>query len=364
MNRKSFVAFVVVSLILVAAIFALVLSMGEKETVQETKVGLVLPGSVNETGWNGDHYRGVLDASKELGFDLMLAENAKEFTGSCERSVDSLVQAGAKLVILGSFNYPQEIESYIQNHPDVMFFGVSSGLALKNFNVYSARVYQARFMAGVIAALVSKNGKLGYVAAMNNSEVNRGINAFALGARKVNPKAKVFVRWTNSWDDVAVETSNVERLVKDAGIDVVAYHQNKTAVVEAAIAQGISVVGYNLMGQSFAPNVVGVLSTNWKMVYMDFIRDFIQKKSSVSNYWVGIEKGAVEISYLSSALDDSSKQVVNGFVEQMKNGMSIFTGPLYDNAGTKRCEKDELLSDEILRNGMDWFVDGVFVYEE
>lgn len=364
MNKKVTIAVIAISIALLIAIFVLVVRMGGEKQVQSSDaVGFVLPGDKDEIGWNGFQYQGVKTVTDELGVNLLLAENVAEKTGACEKSVDSLVKAGARMIILGSFNFPIELQEYIKSHQDVKFYGISGDLHQPNFTAYSARAYQARFLSGVIAALNSESGKIGYVAAMKNSEVYRGINAFALGARRINPKAKVYVAWSNSWDDEIAEKANTEKLIKGAGVDVMAYHQNRTYVVEAAEALGVKSVAYNLYSSSYSPNVLASSVTNWSKVYKEIILDFVQKKTSVNNYWVGIEKDAVGVEFYSSAVSDTTKQVVKEIVDSMKNGMDVFVGPIYDNKQQKRCEKDELISDNILRDEMDWLVDGVSEYE-
>lgn len=71
----------------------------------------------------------------------------------------------------------------------------------KNFNNYFGRIYQARYLSGIVAGMNTKSNKIGYVAAMDstNSEVTGGIDAFAMGIYSVNQNAKVYVKVTNSW---------------------------------------------------------------------------------------------------------------------------------------------------------------------
>ena len=64
-----------------------------------------------------------------------------------------------------------------------------------NVGIYNARFYEGRYLNGVIAGKMTKSNILGYVAAFPIPEVLQGINAFARGARSVNPKAEVRVIW-------------------------------------------------------------------------------------------------------------------------------------------------------------------------
>ena len=70
---------------------------------------------------------------------------------------------------------------------------------------------KGRYIAGVIAGKVSKTNKIGYVASFPIPEVVRGINAFMLGARSVNPKMSISVVWVNSWYDPGKEGDKQRR---------------------------------------------------------------------------------------------------------------------------------------------------------
>ena len=364
MSKKVSVAAVAISLLIVGCILHILNSVNAKGDESRQFVALVIPGTKGEVGWNGFQYQGVKSAVEGLGVELLLAENVVEHSGRAVPAVDSVIRAGAGMVILGSYNYPEELKEYMRTRPEVKFYGISNDLQMENFVAYSVRAYQARFLSGIIAALHSEKGKIGYVAAMKNTEVIRGINAFALGARRVNPEAKVFVAWTNSWDDEGAEKSNVEKLSKAFGIDVVSYQQNREFVPEAADALGIKSVGYGIYESRFSANLLASTVSNWGKAYREIIQDYLQKKKGVNNYWLGIEKDVVGVSFYSDAVSDSARKVVEGFMDSMRNGMDVFTGPLHDNQNKKRCEKDEQVSDNILRDEMDWLVEGVVEYED
>lgn len=345
-------------------IIALILSFGGKQQKEEVLVGVIMPGNVTEVGWNSVHYNGIREAAEDLGAKILLVENVKEGSGLCAKAIDSLIQEGAKMIILGSYNYSSEVADVIRRNPQIRFFCCAADVTEKNYRVYFARIYQARYLSGIIAGLSTKNNRIGYVAAMNNSEVNRGINAFTLGVQSVNPKAKVYVTWTGAWDDVEKETENVDKLVDSVNVDLITYHQNQDWVLKEAERRGILSIGYNLTASNYSANVVTSVMTNWKFIYREIIQDFLQGKQNISNYWIGIEKDSVGLAFYSSLVSDSAKSIIDDVILQMKNGMDIFRGPIFDNAHKKRCGKDETISDSVLRESMDWFVNGVIIYEK
>ena len=95
-----------------------------------------------------------------------------------------LVAEGASIIILASFDYPAEVRHLMDKYPTVAFVYISAQISVKNLTSCFARMYQGRYLAGVLAGMKTKTNVLGYVAAVPNSEVCRGINAFALGAQR------------------------------------------------------------------------------------------------------------------------------------------------------------------------------------
>jgi len=111
-----------------------------------------------------------------------------------------------------------------------------------NVGNYFGRMYQARYLSGIIAGSMTKTNIIGYVAAHPIPEVIRGINAFTLGVRSVNPKAVVKVVWTNTWYDPGTERNAADSLL-DVGADVLTMHQDTPATLQAAEKRGKYCIG-------------------------------------------------------------------------------------------------------------------------
>ncbi|MCF0222311.1 MAG: BMP family ABC transporter substrate-binding protein [Fibrobacter sp.] len=363
MNKKSIVV-IFLLLVILAAIVVSIHSLGGSAPKQEKAVvGVIMPGSVSEEGWNSVHYKGIKEACDSLNAEVALIENVSE-SANIDSVIEVLANQGARIIILGSYYYPAAGAKSIRNRPDIFFYCCSAEFDSKNFKAYFGRMYQGRYLAGIVAGLTSKSGRIGYVAAMNNSEVNRGINAFALGVRRVNPKAKVLVSWTNSWNDADVEKAHANKLIDSGKVDLITYHQNRKNVPMVAEEKGIPYIGYNdvtLQGSEL--HLTTVLS-NWYIIYREFIQDFLQQKNKDNmTYWTGVEKDAVYLSHFSPLVSESTAQKVQEVLNELKAGADAFIGPIRDNQGRRRCDKNETISDQELRSNMDWFVEGVELYE-
>lgn len=362
MNKRAWL--LVIFVLLLALILISIVSAGGKKK-DKVIVGFIMTGSSDEAGWNGMHYKGVHEACQKLGTELIVKENVKEFTGDCNKAIEDLIKKGSKMIILSSFGYTEEAEELIKAHPEIAFYCNSFNMHEKNLTSFFTRMYQARYFAGIVAGMKTENGKIGYVAAMDNSEVNRGINAFAMGVRRVNPDAIVTVSWSGDWDNKTVEKEKAEQLIKNVGVDVITYHQNQPYVVEAAENAGIYSVGYHQSPEEHSEKYLGTATCDWSLVYQAIIRQFLQGKSVENDeYWVGIDEDAVLLNELSSLVDEKIKTELDKAKKEMLEGKDVFSGLIKDNTGKIQCLENERISDHNLLERTNWLVEGVEIHEE
>ena len=103
------------------------------------------------------------------------------------------------------------------------------------------------------AGMQTETNEIGYVAAFPIAEVNRGINAFTLGVRSVNPDATVYVKWSNSWTGEEENAETARELIRDHAIDVLAMHTNALSPLEIADENDIWTIGYNIDNKNPSP---------------------------------------------------------------------------------------------------------------
>ena len=158
------------------------------------------------------------------------------------------------------------MESLAKEYPKVIFcHGTGYKKNDTNFSNYFGRIYQARYLSGIVAGMKTQSNKIGYVAAMgkDNSEVTGGIDAFAMGVYSVNPEAQVFVKVTNSWFAPEMESAAANALL-DEGCDVIAQHCDTPNPQTAAEEHGVWGVGYNSDMTKDAPGAT-LTSVMWDL---------------------------------------------------------------------------------------------------
>ncbi|WP_419788017.1 BMP family ABC transporter substrate-binding protein [Pseudodesulfovibrio sp.] len=330
-----------------------------KDEAKPVKVGFVYVSPVGDAGFSYAHDLGRKAVDALPYATTAFAESVPEGADS-ERVIRNMARKGFNLIFTTSFGYMDPTIKVAKEFPDVAFMHCSGFQKSPNVSNYFGRVYQARYLTGLVAGSMSKSAKIGYVAAYPIPEVIRGINAFTIGVREVNPNAEVRVVWTKTWYDPALEKDAAKSLL-DAGCDVITQHQDSPAAQEAAQEAGAWCIGYNSDMSPFAPktNLTSAI-WNWGPEYVkitEAVHDGTWKGDE--SYWWSLKDGVVDIAPMSAAVPEDVKAMVNAHRDKMKAGEdNVFAGPLKNQKGEEVVKEGAKLADKDLL-GMTWFVEGV-----
>lgn len=364
-NKETLVraAFLGAAVLMVAAIVALICGFRLEPKGQKIAVGAVYIGAANDNGWNENHHRGLARACDEHGCALYAQTGVPEEEGPLKDAVAALVKQGCRCIFLTSYGYGQYANDIAKANPRVAFYTIAGDTAADNCMTYFARMYQGRYLAGIVAGAATRSGVLGYVSAMPIPETVRSINAYALGAHKANPAAKVLVKFTGSWNDPEKEKAAVQTLAA-AGADVMTFHEDSPYALEVADAMGLLTTGYDSVPKGCSHRLLTAAVFNWGVLYERVLSDYLRGRANFSgNYWLGVAEGAVALHPYSDLVSDEAKKLVAVEEEKMKTWRDVFSGEIYDNAGALRCHANERIGDAALFNSIDWYVKGVEVHE-
>lgn len=359
--RNILIAALVLFLLLLGAI--LFYRAGGREDPQHIRVGLVLTGARNGDGWSTSHFKALNEASREMGFELLVRENVSEYDDSAMPVVAELCDAGARIVCLAGMNYSDKVDRLRRKYPKVFFLHASGLEHARNLTSFFGKMYQARYLSGIVAGMATKTNQLGVVAAMEVDEVVRGVNAFTLGARSVNPEATVWVRYSGRWDAALAERQAAQRLVDKHNVDVMTYHQNWPHAARFADERGLYSIMYHVANDGgLSDRCLTAAVWNWTPFYREHIADSLYSRFRSGKYWVGLEKGIVDIAPLSPLAPAGAAEKVATERERMKKGVwDVFRGPIRDNKNKLRIEAGSVMSDEQMIYHFDWYVEGVKV---
>lgn len=349
----------IVGILLVLGMFAMVFSFAREQEKRNEKIGLILPYDTDDPGWGNSHYQGMKSACESFGVELLVRENvgAKE----CPETIQSLIDDGANMIFLCDNRYPAAAQEIITKNPKTSFATIAIGADAPNLTVCFARMHQGRYLAGALAALRTRSNTIGYVASMPKAPVVREINAFALGARRVNPKARVVVAWSGAWSNPKVETETVKRLVRETGADVVTYHQDDQAVPDACEAMGVDYIGFNTWFKDRSSHYLGTVVCRWDIYYRNIIQHYLKGElNAIKNRWIGVDHGAIWLADVPESVGHDTSNIIANLRRSVESRRHpIFRGPIRDAKGVLRVGDGEVLRDDTLIYRMDWFVEGV-----
>jgi basic membrane protein A and related proteins len=327
---------------------------------QTLTVGAIYVGSVNDYGYNRAMKDG-LDAMKAAvpGVTLLEAENVPE-TAESERVMEGMIQQGAKLIFATSFGHQQFAFNLAKKHPDVFFEHAGGWMQAPNFGNFFGATQAAWYPMGVAAGKMTKSNTLGFVAGVPIGYVIGNINAFALGARSVNPKAEVRVVVTGGWSDKAKEAAAAAALI-DQGADVITMHVDSPAtVLQTAESRGVYSIGFqSIEARQLAPKgwLTG-LGFTWGPFMTATAKSVIAGSFKPGMVRQGLGEGMMAVAPFGPAVPDATRTLVTAAADKVAKGYNPFTGPITDNTGEVRIKDGESWGGDKM-GSFDWYVAGV-----
>lgn len=346
-------------LLLILALFVVLMSGSTLVLAEEIKVGFIYVGPVGDAGWSFAHNQGREYLEGQISnVTTRYVESVPE-GADAERVITQFARDGYQLIFTTSFGYMDSTFNVAQRFPQVYFEHCSGYMTHTNMSAYFGRMYEPRYLSGMVAGSMTQSNLLGFVAAFPIPEVIRGINAFTLGARAVNPEVKVKVVWTNTWYDPAVEKAAAIALL-DSNCDVIAQHQDTPAPIQAAAERGKYGVSYNSIMSQFAPDAVLTGPVwNWGPYYVQRVKEVQEGSWETGSYWGGMADGIVGLAPFGPMVPEDVITIVEAKKEEIIAGeFHPFAGPIKDNQGVLRVLKNSVLTDEQMLS-IEWFVEGV-----
>lgn len=336
---------------------------------EDIKVGVLYLSDPSEgSGYSYTHDLGVKGMQENLllsddQIERKIVDDSDE--KATEKAIEECVADGCNIIFTTSWGYMQVTAGMAEKYPDVYFsHGTGYMSNGKNFNNYFGRIYQARYLSGIVAGMNTKDNKIGYVAAQDssNSEVTGGIDAFAIGVESVNPKAKIYVDVTNSWYDEKKEKKASERLL-NMGCDVMTQHCDTPYPQTLAQEKGVYGIGYNSdMSKETPDSCLTSVIWNWSAYYTSAVKSIIDGTWDGSNYYGGMAEGLVSITDLASFAAEGTQQKVDEATAEILSGdNNVFDDVLVTNTGKKIGKKGKTLDDATITGKINWYYRNVVV---
>ena len=358
---------VLIILIILTAIFILMLLADKQDfaslpTDSKYNVGIILNGQLDDSAWNKSHVMALESLRGSLNINVLYKEKVEFQQEKIIQALEDLIDKGAHVIFVTHFDYGQALLQVAEKHPQVKFFHATGTTLTNNIATYTARLYQASYLSGIVAGSQTVTKHIAYIAPMPNSEVLLDVNAFTLGVQSVVPDATVFVRFTNSWFSPDKERAVCTRLLQEKPtIDVLAEHHDSDIPLVIAKEHGLFMIGYGADKQEqFSDRFLTAPIHNWQPLYSSVITDCINGRFKSRHYRVGLEDKAVDISKLSPRIDQAVIPKITLAKEKILSGKwDVFYGPLKAQEGNRVLDVGETFTDQYLSYNTNWFVSGI-----
>ncbi|MBD5160631.1 MAG: BMP family ABC transporter substrate-binding protein [Oscillibacter sp.] len=273
---------------------------------------------------------------------------------AAETVMKKAVEEGAQVIFATTPPLIAACRKLAAKHPGVRVLNCSASMPYAGVRTYYSRIYEGKFLTGAIAGAMSRDGEIGYVASNPIFGVPASINAFALGARLTNPRARIRLRWS------CVEEDAVGALAAD-GVDVIS-NRDIPAPDRAKESWGLCQVRPDGTLRSLASPC-----WHWGNFYVKLVRSIFSGSwdglssrdgEQAVNYWWGMSSRTVDI-WLGEELPEGVAQLVQILRRGIMDGsIDPFLRPIRSQDGQTRNDGSRWFSPaEILH--MDWLCDCV-----
>lgn len=342
-----------------------------KLTKDNIKVGVLYISDPGEgSGYSYTHDLGIIGMQVNLGLssDQIIRKIVDDTDAAATRkAIEECIGEGCNVIFTTSWGYMETTAEMAEEYPDLYFSHGTGYLSNgSNFNNYFGRIYQARYLSGIVAGMNTTTNKIGYVAAMDssNSEVTGGIDAFAIGVAQVNPDAQIYVVVTNSWYDPEKEEAASRQLL-DMGCDVMAQHCDTPYPQTLAQEYGVYGIGYNSdMSKEVPDACLCSVIWNWSAYYTAAVQSVLDGTWDGSNYYGGMKEGLVQLTGLADFCAEGTQEAVDEASAAILSGKyNVFDGIMETNTGETVGTEGGTLDDATITGGINWYYKNVVIVE-
>ena len=222
----------------------------EAKDAKDAKIVLLLPGEINDQGWNASNYAGVVKCNEELGTNMEYIEAVQP--ADFEATFREYAERGYDIIMAAGSQFDEAAAAVADQYPDTMFMLVNgNNHDGANLCPLFPKEYEASYLGAIIAGYITETGKFGLIGgdpnqAMQDLMAVYGKTAVAIAKERGIEDAEYNLQYSNSWSDITLGKQMAESMI-DAGADVMFVYANELGlgVISGAQEKGVKVVGYS-----------------------------------------------------------------------------------------------------------------------
>ncbi len=285
------------------------------EILKQVKVAFIYEKSVDDSAWNYAHEMGRLYLGQVFGEKVKTTvyEHA-EYTDNSEDILEAAIKEGNTIVFTIAAQLATASVKTALQHPEVKILNCSTNSVHRAIRAYYCRMYENKFLLGVIAGSLSETSHLGYIADYPIYSTIANINAFALGAQMVNPRARVQLQWSSAKGGVRQEKWGEDvHIISDKDWINPLHPTRKYGLYRIKDGEIENIAASICHWGKFYEQIVrSIMEKTWKVADE-------KNKNRAINYWWGISAGVLEI-VCSQKLPEGTRILVDMLTENIRRG--------------------------------------------
>lgn len=321
----------------------------------QLKVAFIYEKTPTSSAWTYAHELGRLHLEQTFPDEVRTIYYENINSDTIEETIENAVEQGCNIIFTTTPTFvPASVKAAIA-HTDVRILNCSLNTSHRYIRTYYARMHEAKFLMGAIAGAMTENDRLGYIADYPILGSIANINAFALGAKMINPRAQVYLEWSTLKD-------NADSLEKLRQNDVTIISGKDMIIPEEASR----FFGLYSMESGY-PRSLAMPLWHWGKFYERLIRTIMdgtwkydEETTPIKaiNYWWGMSAGVIDV-ICSQNLPIGTQRLI----ELLKNTIrdeqwNPFSGILYSQTGMVQGDPARSLSPEEIVT-MDWLAENI-----
>jgi len=313
-------------------------------------------GPVTDEGWTWSHEQGRLAVQAAFPKLRTIWVESIPFSADATRTFKHFVAEGANLVFSTS-TYGDLLNEAAARAPDVAFLECGTPAPFGKVASYFVAHWYPSYIAGVAAGLMSKTGKLGYIASFPVPTVFAGSNSFLMGARSVNPAATLQVIAIHHWFDPQSNAQAASALL-DNGADLLFGIMDDPAYLQVAEKRGAKAIMWNTDLRRYGPKAyISSIIIDFRKYYVDQVHRRLDGTWTPESVILPMGSG-VDIDPWGETVPELVRAEADAVRAKIKGGWSPFVGEIKDNKGAIRVAAGQRMTDLEL-DLWNWSIDGV-----
>ena len=307
---------------------------------RKLRIAFIYARTPAESSWTYGHELGRIHLMETFGDEIETAAYENVDLSTIDETLAKIIENGIDIIFATTPVFLGACPKAAVLHPEVKILDCAVNSAHRFIRTYYGRIYEAKFLSGLIAGALTENGEIGYLSDYPIYANIANLNAFALGVQAVNPNARVHIQWTAK-----------------AGSDPAAYfEENQVRIISGKELSAPSDPNrefglYRLTAEGHENLAMTVW--NWGILYQKLIESIqsgsfteLDKASGLRalNYWWGMDTDVIDL-FLSKNVPEATLRLVEFMKAAIRDGsFSPFSGILRSTEGPVTTDESAALT--------------------